>query len=281
MPGRTKKSTGAAMERLLKEGRGQGEGAGYQPWVQVTDFPAHSTCCTIDGWKHSRKYHLLSVNGERKYFLVLEWCDDIVEIREQFPLPLHRTAQIARSIGKKHPKEDGRLKVMTTDFLLFVRRDGEIRRVVRTVKLISGLWGANVFSLLEIDRRYWLEEGVDWGLITEANVPEPIWRNVDWLHESRDINKLQPLIPDQIKFIAEYMCEHIDIDSLITLAPFCLGIDRAIGSEHGTALRVAKFLLANKILRFDVTELIETHKPLLISDVRPMGHLWASDGARE
>ena len=59
MPSRVKNLTGKSMDRRLLDGRGQGEGATYQPWLKVTDVPSKGTSAVMTGWGHGREHHLL------------------------------------------------------------------------------------------------------------------------------------------------------------------------------------------------------------------------------
>ena len=72
-------------------------------------------------------HHLLS-DLERDYFYMLEFSDCVLDIREQFPLLSQETTlEIADELRIKHPI-DTETKfpiVLTTDFLLIIRRDGE------------------------------------------------------------------------------------------------------------------------------------------------------------
>src|SRR3546814_5272440 len=74
----------------------------------------------IQGVKIDRIHHLLS-DLERAYFLLCEFSEDVVDIREQYPLlPVESTQAIARAIGVRYPKYKTTSvpMVMTTDFLL-------------------------------------------------------------------------------------------------------------------------------------------------------------------
>ena len=48
-------------ERYLKEGRGQGEGADYKPWLTIHSFASKGTVSRIPGRKTGRIHHLLSL----------------------------------------------------------------------------------------------------------------------------------------------------------------------------------------------------------------------------
>ncbi len=74
------------LKRYLKEKRGEGEGASYNPWVQIYDLPSEGLSSIVPGWKtEGRDHHVLSTL--ELYFLYLgSWSRKVVDIREQFPL---------------------------------------------------------------------------------------------------------------------------------------------------------------------------------------------------
>ena len=47
-------------ERLIKEGRGQGTGKDYKPWIHVRDFSSQGKVSRIQGWKSGRAIQCLS-----------------------------------------------------------------------------------------------------------------------------------------------------------------------------------------------------------------------------
>ena len=73
------------LARFLKEGRGQGTGANYLPWLTVQDVSSLGLSSRMHSRKTGREHHLLS-KIEAGLFLILDWSDSVVDIREQFPL---------------------------------------------------------------------------------------------------------------------------------------------------------------------------------------------------
>ena len=43
--------TKAKFERYLKEGRGQGSGKDYKPWITIQDFPSKGRVSRTPGWR--------------------------------------------------------------------------------------------------------------------------------------------------------------------------------------------------------------------------------------
>lgn len=87
----TKRIRTINIEKLIKEGRGQGHGSDYKPWINIQDVPSLGRVSRIKGIKTNRQHEFLS-DLERNFFYLLEYSNNVVDIREQFPLlPLEET----------------------------------------------------------------------------------------------------------------------------------------------------------------------------------------------
>lgn len=168
--------------KRLKEGRGQGELASYKPWITIHDLASRGYATRIYSSKTGRIHHLLSHN-ELYYFCLLEWSPHIKDIREQFPMRLTETLEIAASAGIRHPW-DNRSRfpyVMTTDFLI-TTEDG---LAARTVKEKQELSDRRILEKFEIERRYWARCGIPWKIVTEDQVDVAKAKNIMWLKAGR------------------------------------------------------------------------------------------------
>lgn len=67
------------LDRYMKEGRGQGSGRDYKPWIKVSDFSSDGRVSRILGWKTNREHHFMS-DGETRLFYLFEWSNRIVDI---------------------------------------------------------------------------------------------------------------------------------------------------------------------------------------------------------
>jgi hypothetical protein len=175
------------VERHIANGFGAGAGAGYVPWLRVQDVPSMGRSHKIPGVKIDRIHHLLS-DLERAYFLVCEFSEDVVDIREQYPLlPLESTQAIAQAIGVRYPRYKSTTipLVMTTDFLLTVKQpNGDFKSVARTIKYQQDLEGKDsvrTLEKLEVERRFWMSQGVDWGIVTEEMFTPDLIKNLGQL----------------------------------------------------------------------------------------------------
>jgi hypothetical protein len=168
-------------ERYMSEGRGQGEGREYKPWIRIQDFASLGIVSRIYSHKTERIHHLLS-NHELYYFYLLEWSEKVIDIREQFPLSdVGAAVRIAANAGIAYPTDrlSGFSYVMTCDFML-TTKDG---LKARTIKQASELSNPRVIEKLEIERRYWNKTGIDWKLVTDKEIDISKARAIEWVRQ--------------------------------------------------------------------------------------------------
>ncbi|ATP42151.1 heteromeric transposase endonuclease subunit TnsA [Solibacillus sp. R5-41] len=242
---------------MEKEGRGQGTGENYKPWITIQDFPSSGLVTRSKGWKTKRIHHFLS-KLERDYFYVLEWNRNVVDIREQYPLTREDTLFIAENKGFKHPTDPKSQNpiVMTTDFLITLSNSNGFTHVARTIKPSKELENERTIEKFEIERSYWADRGVDWGIITEKEMPKNMIENVEWLHSSyfemEDLpsSTLQTYIQQMKTFIQKYNTSIIEIVT---------EFDNKFQLDNGMGLEILKHLIARRELQVDINQKIHTH----------------------
>lgn len=127
---RNNKITEEKIQKWLADGRGQGVGRDYKPWLTIRDVPSIGRAHRPRSHSVGRTHHLLS-DLEFGHFLYFDMADDVVDIREQFPLPRDTTRHLAANLKYRHPRQpgtDGDM-VMTTVLL--------ITRMVNGVKVLE------------------------------------------------------------------------------------------------------------------------------------------------
>lgn len=170
---RDRAQTEQVYERWIKEGRGQGSGRDYKPWLTVQDVASHGTSSNHPSRRLGRQLQLLS-DLELNAVLEFEWNPEVVDIREQYPLDRDVTRAIAVEMHIDHPRctKSGTEIVMTTDLLVYVKRARRTTQFARSVKYQSDLSSSSprVIEKLELERRYWTRKGVDWAIITDEQI---------------------------------------------------------------------------------------------------------------
>lgn len=89
----------ASIQRKIKERRGQGHFSEYKPWLTVHDVPSIGIVTRMLGWKSGRLHHYLSEHFELAHHYQMECSEQVIDIREPFPLlPLDKTLYIAQKV---------------------------------------------------------------------------------------------------------------------------------------------------------------------------------------
>jgi hypothetical protein len=262
-------------ENRIKNGRGKGVGKDYQPFIQTHDNKVASEGWLTRhlGWKTGRIHYTLSEH-ERKYLYYLEWIDEVVDIREQFPLlPQSRTEEIADQLGIKHAHVDDVPIVMTTDFLITLKTPNGLIDVVRTVKPADKL-DNRTLELFEIERRFFSEQGIDWGIITDSKLPKTLIKNVEWMCEARYFDTRPGIDEELVDLIKNPLFEKISKDGGETsISKICLRSDKEYGLEAGTCMFILQYMLANKKWSTDMTIPIKESEPLKIHSLENLSNL--------
>ena len=168
------------IRKRFKEGRGSGTGKSYKPFLEVRDVPSKGRVHRRPAITHGRIVHLLS-DLELAAFLLCDWSPSVGDIREQFPLDIQKTLEIAERIGIKHPQYKGVNQVMTTDLVIDLEISGEIVTQAISVKYADDLEDKRTIEKQELERRYWESLGVPWFIFTDHEVPRTFVQNIKWL----------------------------------------------------------------------------------------------------
>jgi len=269
MPKRKRMSNKKRIERFITEGRGQGTGNEYKPWILIQDVPSAGRSTRLKGIKTNRQHEFLS-DMERDYFYILEYSDEVIDIREQFPLlPLEDTIIIAKELGIEHPVDPQTKEpiVMTTDFLLTKNNNGNKENVARTVKRLDDLMNKRTLEKFEIEKRYWQKRDVDWGIVTENEINKTLAQNISFIHSYYNIENIDSLIglkENQIEdLILEYTKRLLDNKSSVREISYLFDDDMFL--KRGTGISIFKYLLIRKIIQIDLFEPIDINK---IIDIR-------------
>src|SRR5690606_22962797 len=144
--------------------------------------------------------------------------------------------------------------VMTTDFFLTVKESGKVSYLARTIKQRNDLNDRRVIEKFEIERMYWEKQGVDWGIVTEQELPSTIIDNLKFIRHSYNSNEeyLHILLDEWDNFVGE-------------LLPNLKRLDSKYNLELGTSLALFKYALVRKILKVDMARKITLYED--VSDI--------------
>lgn len=233
-------------EKWIKEGRGTGTGKDYRPWLTVRDLPSAGRSHRVWGFQTRRTHHLLS-DLELAAFFLFDWNPSVTDIREQYPLRLDDTLEIATQAAIRHPGLRGQLQVMSTDFLLDTK-DQNRPKIAIQVKASSDLAKPRTVEKLELERRYWEGKGIPWYLITEKEIPKAVAGNIAWLYPAQaaraELKGLIEAAPLYGNFFLQYPT------SLVSQA--AMALDQAYALAPGESLQKIRSLMATRYFLFDM-----------------------------
>lgn len=252
MAKRKRQLTETKIEKMIKEGRGQGTGKAYLPWLKIQDVPSEGRATRGVGWTTGRRHELLS-DIERKYCYLLDYTDEVTDIREQYPLlPLEETLMIAEQIGVNHPRDPktGIPIVMTTDFLI-THND---RDFARTTKPYGEMEDERTIAKFEIERVYWETRHINWGIIIDNDLPNILIKNIEWVHKEYHNEDVSELGVFTVQKLERMLSRRLNDGETISKA--CLACDEQLGLEVGASLALFRHFVARKRWLVDMNEKI-------------------------
>ena len=247
------------IERWKARGYGSGSGTDYKPWLTVRSFGSRGMAHRVLGHKTGRIHHFHS-NHELGCFLLLEWNDKVIDIREQFPLhPVAETQRIATRLGYRHPvqrwnwkgKWRQQLAVQTSDFRVTFSDTSPVPEVIISVKPSAELEKRRVLEKLEIERTYWERRSVGWQLVTEQELPQVIIDNLNLVLPFRtlhgSVRKLDgSAIPEgSSEALIEKLFRYIERFNR-SLKVACREFEQDFGLQAGTGLCLVWHAVATK-----------------------------------
>jgi len=270
MAKRLRRYSESTADKRIKEGRGQGRGAKYMPWLYTHDVPSEGRAWRTKGWKAGRPHHLLS-DFEHDYQLIKDWDPSVIDIREQYPLlPLEETLAIAEECDIRHPSVRHPTKrgavihvVMTTDFVLTISEGLNTYIQARTLKYAKDLEKQRTLEKLEIERRYWARRNIDWAIVTEHEISRVLARNIQKLHKHLTIEDRVALPEATIRGAAAMMTAEV-LQSTCSLSYIALECDARLHLEPGTCLTIAYHLLATRQWKIDMSTPIQPGNRLIL-----------------
>ncbi len=233
-------------KRWIKEGRGSGSHQEYKPWLTVRDVPSEGRSHRIFSFKSQRIHHLLS-DLEAAVFLILDWNQDILDIREQFPLQRETTLEVADRIGAKHPKEKSLNLYMSSDFLVDTNDPG-LPKYALQAKYESALCDQRTTEKLEIEEAYWIEKDIPWFVVTENEVPKTVLTNIKWLAPAQSDEVDDEVLLERMDFYDSQFCKNAHLK----IIDICKKLDNAYDLDPGESLLEVRQLLAKRFFYFDV-----------------------------
>lgn len=151
-----------------KEKYGTGHGADYKPYIRTSEFNSAGTCANPVDWKTGRTVQLLS-QGEKYFWYLMRWNDHVIDIREQYPLPVKDTMRIAEEYGILHPHKGSEPLTMTSDFLVdFDNNMQGVFSIKLSKKEVEN--SERIIEKLFIEKKFWESKKIPFHLVYKEDL---------------------------------------------------------------------------------------------------------------
>lgn len=132
--------------------------------------------------------------------------------------------------------------------MISIESDNGIVDMARTVINSSELIKKRKVELLELERRYYENLNINWGIVTEKGISKILAQNIEWIHSSYNFDDTQQNIHTLKTILKEELNRRNTSIEEVTS-----GLDNAMNLELGTSLSIFKHLLARKEIYCDMS----------------------------
>lgn len=172
-------------ETKLKQRRCLGEGLDYIPWILARETSSMGSSFITYNYKTGRNVNLLS-EAEAKVFFLLLWADDVSDIKEQYVLDFDETKRIAEDLGYRKPA-----KRMSTDFYFKIKDPVYNHGAVSVKSSRSQLKDKRTRELLDIEKTYWDNKGVQYELVFAEDIDPIVTNNIRNITRITDVEEIE------------------------------------------------------------------------------------------
>lgn len=247
-------------EKWINQGRGTGELANYKPFLTIYDIPSKGRATRTFGWKTGRIHHFFS-DIQLRYFYLLEWEDNVIDIQEHYPLLDLRDVIDDNDLNLgKYKSDDGTDYIFTTTFLIKVKNKNKDTYIARSVKIASELENKNTIERLEIERRYWREKGIDWGIVTNKEIPLTKAKNIEFILSSLELDSNEIFEENEKDNLCTMLESKLNGNSK-AIREIVSDFDWEYNLQQGTGLLIFKYLIAKKKIKIDIDSKIDFNAP--------------------
>jgi hypothetical protein len=242
------------IQTFMKQGRGEGDGPSYQPWLTIRDVPSLGRSHRTRGCLTHRIHHTLS-DGEQKLLLAFEMDPRTLDLREQYPMDRLETHRAALDLGYRPPAtQDGTPYVMTID-LLVTQRDDSGEAVLRplTFKYSTDDLSPRDKEKLAIASLYWKRRGLHLEIVNETFYDEHAVHKWAQIRNFYDLEHTPGVDYALIRVVAEDLGHAIMTRPQQTLHSYCVNAAARTDAASQTVFDVVRHLLARRVFTTDLT----------------------------
>lgn len=205
---------------------------------------------------------------QTKYFYLLDWQDEVIDIKEHFPLfNIEEINSDDINFDLFKDKNTRVPYVLSTTFLISYKdAEGNIKYSARSIKAKSELEKKLTLEKMEIERRYFQKKNIDWGIVTEKDIQEHKAKNIEWIHTSLRDYQERGLNNDDMDFLSTLLKLRLTNTNKV-IREITANFDKENNLENGTGLYIFKYLIASKQIKVDMTKEIDINATGIVLEI--------------
>ncbi|WP_071396604.1 heteromeric transposase endonuclease subunit TnsA [Bacillus tuaregi] len=273
MPVIKHEQTTKKIAKLIADGYGQGEKENYKPFIDTIRVSSSGRVSRVKGWITNRVHHFLS-DSETRLFYLYEFFGSrrigglnsrTLDIKEHYPLIDGLDKIIPNLDGdlikRLTNQKSGEPIILTTTFFISLQTDdGDICHFARSVKDHRQLENKQVIERYQIMQEYWNSKNIDYGIVTNKEIPLVVAKNVEFIHPFYNLEEYG--IEDEMQsFLKERLVDMIGNGEGKQLNEILNSLDIEYKLDQGTAITIYKHMLARKIVGVDMNKSISFKQP--------------------
>jgi hypothetical protein len=268
MPGRGPKPKIDQRAKRKKLGMGEGYYADYTPYLRAQDLGSEGFSYRTKGWRTPRMYTFFS-SLEFAFFLILQWLEIVLDIREQIDLDLNETLEIAANNGLHHPIKqliENRRKIgqiyipVTLDFRITIIDNFIHKEIARDVKPRSELT-TRTLKKLEITRIYHANRNIPYGIVTETMINWVLAKNLFRVCDNYYWEDFLPFALADSSEIIKYLTQKVFLKN-VTISNAGKAADERFSLEEGNGVSICHYLIARKMWKINMEVPWHPQEPL-------------------
>lgn len=248
--------------RTAEDRRGTGEGPRY---ISYDDVYGNHQDAYMVRYPSTLTGRTMKFHSQREYRagLAAHLEPGVVDIREQYPLPLEATVRLAESLGVRHPVAPGTGSpaVIVQAMLVVHRRDGldvfDARAVAaEDAKERKGL----AADKLKIQEAYWDSQEVRWSIVPEQALTAALESNACHFLRMHDLAS-DPLLRGSLDGLADRLLAAIAGGSGGTVGEAMLQVRASCGCTQNAMMGAFAHLIMRGAVAIDLQQVFSTSLP--------------------
>lgn len=143
-----------------------------------------------------------------------------------------------------------------SDFIIDIDKGHGVFEVTRTIKMKDVLLRERVIERFEIEREYWQRRDIDWGIVTEEEIPKITARNISYIHDYYNIQDFDVFREISSQYIGDLSIALLQrlLNNNRSICTIANEFDKDVHLPLGSSVTLFYYLLAQKIIRINRIE---------------------------